>query len=80
MTMDVKVGSKLEDSKLGVTAAMTVGDNTQRDEIASRGGLEESEKEIFGCFSLKIAEGKDPENARDRLSSLITKVIAFIST
>lgn len=78
--MDVKVGDEIQDCKLGIWASLSVGDNTEREEIAAKGGLSDKEKEIFARVSLKVAEGKDPEDARDRISSLITKATAFISS
>jgi len=79
-SVDIKIGDEISDSKLGAWVKLSCGDDSERDEIAGRGGLEDKEKEVFACASIKIAEGKDPENARDRLSSLITKVIAFITS
>lgn len=42
MTVDVKVGDAIADSKFGVAARLSTGDNAERDEAASRGGLEEA--------------------------------------
>jgi len=80
--MDIKIGDEIaeEESPLGGWLKLGCGDDSERDEIAGRGGLDEKEKGVFACASIKIAEGKDPENARDRISSLITKMIAFITS
>jgi hypothetical protein len=81
-SMDIKIGDKIEDdeAKLGVWAIARCGDTAERDEIAAKGGLDETERNFFARFSIKIAEGVDEENARDKLSSLITKTIALASS
>lgn len=63
---------------MGVAGTFGTGDNTQREKIIAEGGLDENERQIFARLSLKIAAGADPENARDRLASIITKVFAYI--
>jgi hypothetical protein len=80
-TVNLKIGSEVsEDSPLGAKVNLVLGDLTQRDELAGIGGLEDDQKEIFACLSLKVAEGKDPEDARDAASSLVTKYTSFIAS
>jgi len=79
-SLDIKIGDEISDSKLGIWAKANSGDVSERDEIAAKGGLDDTEKNFFMRFSFKIAEGKDEENARDRLSSLVTKIVAFTSS
>lgn len=76
---DIKIGGAIENAPLGVNARLNTGDNSERDEIVSQGGLDENERQIFVRLSLKIGEGKDPENARDRLNTIVTKYVAGLT-
>jgi len=78
--VDLKIGDEISDSKLCFSVAAKCGDTTERDEIVKIGGLDENEDKLFARFSFKIAEGKDPENARDRLQSTLTKWITYVSS
>lgn len=79
-SLDVKVGDEISDAKLGFWGSLKSGDTTERDEIADKGGLNDDERKLFARLSIKIAEGKDQEDARDRASNLVNKLLALVSS
>jgi hypothetical protein len=80
-TVGVKIGAEAgDDSALGIWANAKAGNTSEKDEIASRGGLEEGQKQVFSRFAIKIADGVDPENARDALSNIVNKVTSFMAS
>jgi hypothetical protein len=80
--VNIKVGGPVDPATapLGVFVKASCGNNTERDTISAAGGLDETQKGIFSRLSLKIADGKDPEDARDRLSTIVTKITSFIAS
>jgi hypothetical protein len=77
----IKIGEEnTDDSALGIWANAKGGNTSETDEIASQGGLEESQKQVFSRIAIKIADGVDPENARDTLSNIVNKVTSFMAS
>ena len=78
--INITSGSDFTTNGYGISLDIKANSTDLIQQYTTYGGLEEDQQKVFLCLSLNLAPGVDSENVRDKIQSLMTKLLTQLAS